>query len=284
MFRNLSDLVKHGDCPYCGKDAFVYTYEDREMFLCHHCQRHFNYSKVKNVNNNNAIDRSSGGNIQSNINYSNILSHCTVLSDLPDSHKCVHYVRNRNIPSSAYSELFYCEDFRDVAKYAQVDVGRSERLILPFFNEDGDLFGLQGRSLDGSEPRYITIMFKEEEKLFGKQKVDLTKTFYVVEGPIDSLFLKNCIAMAGSDGIDDKYNSNAVLVFDNEPRNKQIVGKVEKYIEKGFKTVIWPNHIKEKDINDMISKGIDVQHLVEHNTYAGLAAKIKFNAWKKVNG
>ena len=90
--------------------------------------------------------------------------------------------------------------------------------------------------------------------------------------------------MAGSDGIDDKYNSNAVLVFDNEPRNKQIVDKVEKYIDKGFKTVIWPNHVKEKDINDMILKGVDVQSIVEQNTYAGLAAKIQFNSWKRVNG
>lgn len=90
--------------------------------------------------------------------------------------------------------------------------------------------------------------------------------------------------MAGSDGLSDKYSSNAVLCFDNEPRNKQIVDKVEKYIDKGFKTVVWPDHIKEKDINDMILKGIDVQSVIEQNTYAGLAAKIKFNAWKKVNG
>ena len=123
---------------------------------------------------------------------------------------------------------------------------------------------------------------KDEDKLYGQDKVDMTKTFYVVEGPIDSLFLKNCIAMAGSDGLSDKYFSNAVLCFDNEPRNKQIVDKVERYIEKGFKTVVWPDHIKDKDINDMILKGVNVQHIVEQNTYAGLAAKIKFNAWKKI--
>ena len=123
---------------------------------------------------------------------------------------------------------------------------------------------------------------KEEDKMFGLDKVDITKTFICVEGPIDSLFLKNCIAMAGSDGLSDKYISNAVLCFDNEPRNKQIVDKVERYIDKGFKTVVWPDHIKEKDINDMVLKGVDVQSVVERNTYAGLAAKIKFNAWKKI--
>ena len=286
MFKKLSDLVQHGDCPYCEKDAFVYTYEDKTMFLCHHCQRHINYDKVKqNAFNNNDDNRINRSNVQSNINYSSILHSCTLLSDLPDIHPCIQYVRSRNIPASAYNELYYCKDFRNIAKYAKIELKSSERLILPFFDENSDLFGLQGRSLDGSEPRYITLMFKEDqEKLFGKHKVDLTKPFYVVEGPIDSLFLKNCIAMAGSDGLSDKYNSNAVLVFDNEPRNKQIVDKVEKYIDKGFKTVIWPDHIKQKDINDMILKGVDVQSIVEQNTYAGLAAKIKFNAWKRVNG
>ena len=276
----------HGDCPYCGKDAFAYTYNDKKMFLCHHCQRHMNYDRVKfNDESNSSNIRNSRVSVNANINYSTVLHNCEVLADLPDWHKSVRYARSRNIPDSSFTELYYCKDFREVAKFAEVNIGSSERLILPFIDENKDLFGLQGRALDNSEPRYITLMFKEDrEKLYGKHKVDLSKPFYVVEGPIDSLFLKNCIAMAGSDGIDDKYNSNAVLVFDNEPRNKQIVDKVEKYIDKGFKTVIWPNHVKEKDINDMILKGVDVQSIVEQNTYAGLAAKIQFNSWKRVNG
>lgn len=286
MFKDISEDVMQGSCPYCDKDAFIYVYEDKKMFLCHHCQRHLNHSKVKfNVDSNSTISGNIGLSVNSNINYSSILHSCKVLSDLSNSHACVEYIRNRGIDNSHYSELYYCEDFGEIAKFAGVKLPASKRLILPFIDEKGDLFGLQGRALDGSEPRYITLMFKEDkEKLYGKNKVDMTKTFYVVEGPIDSLFLKNCIAMAGSDGINDKYNSNAVLVFDNEPRNKQIVDKVEKYIDKGFKTVIWPNNIKQKDINDMVLQGVDVQSIVEQNTYAGLAAKIQFNVWKKVNG
>ena len=286
MFKTVSESVMQGTCPYCGRDSFVYTFEDSKMFLCHHCQRHLNYEKVENnVNSNNNASRDIRNANTVIINYDNVLHNCTVLSNLPDDHFCLQYTRSRNIPVSVYSELYYCEDFGEVASYAEVKAGVSKRLILPFYNKDGELFGLQGRSLDNSEPRYITLMFnKEEEKLFGMHKVDMTKTFICVEGPIDSLFLKNCIAMAGSDGLSDKYISNAVLCFDNEPRNKQIVDKVERYIDKGFKTVVWPDHIKEKDINDMILKGIDVQGIIERNTYAGLAAKIKFNAWKKING
>ena len=286
MFKTLSETVMQGSCPYCDRDSFVYTYEDKKMFLCHHCQRHLSYEKVeKNVRSDNNGSGVTGFSNTVAVNFSGVLRNCTVLSNLSSDHDCILYARSRKLPLSSYSDLYYCEDFREIASYAEIEVGRSRRLILPLRNEKEELFGVQGRSLDGSEPRYITIMFdKNEEKLFGKDKVDMTKTFYVVEGPIDSLFLKNCIAMAGSDGLSDKYNSNAVLCFDNEPRNKQIVDKVEKYIDKGFKTVVWPDHIKEKDINDMILKGIDVQGIIEQNTYAGLAAKIKFNVWKKTNG
>ena len=286
MFKSLSECVMQGTCPYCGNDSFVYTYEEEKVFLCHHCQRHLSYEKViKNVNMDSNDDRNIRPVSRVAVNYQSVLRNCQSLSDLNDNHECVLYARSRNLPDSVYSELYYCEDFGVVAQAAGIKIKGSKRLVIPLKNERGELFGVQGRSLDGSEPRYLTIMFNEdEEKLYGKHTVDLTKTFYCVEGPLDSLFLKNCIAMAGSDGLSDKYNSNAVLCFDNEPRNKQIVDKVEKYIDKGFKTVIWPDYIKEKDINDMILKGIDVQSIVEHNTYAGLAAKIKFNAWKKVNG
>ncbi|MAE56078.1 MAG: DNA primase [Porticoccaceae bacterium] len=275
-----------GTCPYCGNDSFVYTYEEEKVFLCHHCQRHLSYEKViKNANMDSNDDRNIRSVSRVAVNYQSVLRNCESLSNLADNHECVLYARSRNLPDSVYSELYYCEDFGMVAEAAGIKIKGSKRLVIPLKNENNELFGVQGRSLDGSEPRYLTIMFNEdEEKIYGKHKVDLTKTFYCVEGPLDSLFLKNCIAMAGSDGLSDKYNSNAVLCFDNEPRNKQIVDKVEKYIDKGFKTVIWPDYIKEKDINDMILKGIDVQSIVEHNTYAGLAAKIKFNAWKKVNG
>lgn len=286
MFKTISESVMQGTCPYCKQDSFVYTFEDEKMFLCHHCQRHLSYEKVvKNVNMDSNDDRNIRPVSRVTVNYQGVLRYCQSLHDLPDNHECVVYARSRNLPDSVYNELYYCEDFGKIAEVAGLKIKGSRRLVIPLKNENNELFGVQGRALDNTDPRYLTIIYNEnEEKIYGKHKVDMSKTFYCVEGPLDSLFLKNCIAMAGSDGLPDKYNSNAVLCFDNEPRNKQIVDKVEKYIDKGFKTVIWPDNIKEKDINDMILKGIDVQSVVEQNTYAGLAAKIKFNAWKKVNG
>ena len=43
-----------------------------------------------------------------------------------------------------------------------------------------------------------------------------------------------------------------------------------------------PNHIKQKDINDMVLSNIDVMSVLKSNTYSGLKAKVKFNNWKKI--
>ena len=46
--------------------------------------------------------------------------------------------------------------------------------------------------------RYITIMLDEDSpKVFGLDRVNETEPIYIVEGPFDSLFLDNSIAMAG---------------------------------------------------------------------------------------
>ena len=76
--------------------------------------------------------------------------------------------------------------------------------------------------------------------------------------------------------------NNPVWIYDNEPRNREIVNRIDRTIDKGDSVVIFPSSIDEKDINDMVIAGHDVQKIVECNTYSGLEAKLKFNTWKKV--
>ena len=76
--------------------------------------------------------------------------------------------------------------------------------------------------------------------------------------------------------------SDIVYVYDNEPRNREICNRISKTIDRGEKVVIWPSNVSEKDLNDMILAGRDVQNMVECNTYKGLEAKLKFTNWKKI--
>jgi len=157
------------------------------------------------------------------------------------------------------------------------------RIVIPLYY-DKKLIGFQGRSLGNSKIKYITIMLNEESpKVYGYDTIDKSTPVYILEGPFDSFFIKNSIAMCGSDLDLTPLNiSHPVYVYDNEPRNKEIHSRMSKKIEQGDSIVIWPSSIQEKDINDMILSGLDVQSMVESNTCSGLEAKLKFTSWKKI--
>jgi hypothetical protein len=127
------------------------------------------------------------------------------------------------------------------------------------------------------------MLDEAQPKIFGQDRINTENPIYIVEGPFDSTFLENSVAMAGSDVDIRTFGwSNYIWVFDNEPRNREIVNRISKVIDRGDKVVIWPTGIKEKDINDMFLAGHDVQSLVDCNVYRGLEATLKFNTWKKV--
>ena len=164
-------------------------------------------------------------------------------------------------------------------------IGRDEcRIIIPMYDKDSNLIGFQGRSLVPNSVKYITVMLDEEApKIYGLNEVNEQLPIYVVEGPFDSTFINNSVALCGSDG-DLGYfkGSDVILVYDNEPRNREIVNRISKCITRGERVVIWPNGILEKDINDMVLSGHNVMDVIKSNTYSGLEAKIKFNNWKKI--
>ena len=164
-------------------------------------------------------------------------------------------------------------------------IGRDEsRIIIPMYDRDKNLIGFQGRSLVPNSVKYITVMLEDEApKIYGLDSIDEKLPIYVVEGPFDSTFVNNSVALCGSDG-DLGYleGSDTILVYDNEPRNREIVGRIERCIERNQKVVIWPSNIIEKDINDMVLAGHDVMSMLKLNTYSGLEAKLKFNTWKKI--
>ena len=158
------------------------------------------------------------------------------------------------------------------------------RIIIPMYDTERNLIGFQGRSLIPNSVKYITIMLNEEApKVYGLDKIDAKEIIYVVEGPFDSTFVKNSIAMCGSDSsLACLKGSSIVYVYDNEPRNKEIVERIDKCITRGERVIIWPTIITDKDINDMVLSGHDIMSVLKSNTYSGLEAQIKFNNWKKV--
>ena len=209
------------------------------------------------------------------------------ISDLNIFHEARKYLEQRGIKDLDY--FYYCPKFKEWTNKQKktFDTLRQDhpRIIIPFKDKEGNLFGYQGRSLArNAKLRYITIMLDEEQpKIFGLDRIDTKKSIYITEGPFDATFIKNSVAMAGSDIDIRSFGwSDYIWIFDNEPRNREIVNRISKVIDRGDKVVIWPNNIQQKDINDMSLGGHDVQRMVESNVYQKLEAKLKFNNWKKV--
>jgi transcription elongation factor Elf1 len=296
-------------CPYCGDSAknrnktrgYFYRKRNDYFFKCHNCGQgrtltNFLKDNSPVLHDEYVMERYKEGltgkasntpdpdfKIKSPIFDKSIFSDLQRISNLNITHKARAYLTNRQIPEKYFSNFYYAEDFNAWAGLE--NTLKESRIIIPLITQDGKVFGYQGRSLDPSTKlRYITtILDKGYPKVFGLNHLTPSQRVYVTEGPFDSLFISNSIAMCGSDVTLDDFNFNDVVyVLDNEPRNKQIVDKYARLIDQGKSIVIWPTTVKEKDINDMVLSGHDVQSMVESNVYQGLEAQVKFTAWKKV--
>jgi hypothetical protein len=194
------------------------------------------------------------------------------------------YLTARKLDST---QFYYAEGFKkfvNTLKQTFEDTKYDEeRIIIPLYYEK-NLIGLQGRSLGPSKVKYITVMLNDDApKIYGLDNIRKDAPVYITEGPFDSTFIRNSIAMCGADANVDRWGiSNPVWIYDNEPRNIEIVRRIGNTIDSGDSVVIWPNSIDDKDINDMVMSGLDVQSVIESNTYSGLEAKLKFNTWKKI--
>ena len=223
-----------------------------------------------------------------------ILDPLECLDSLDVSHPAVKYVLERKIPRDKWHLLYFAPKFKKFtngvdAKFEEPIVGEHPRMIIPFFKPNGKCFAYQARAYGDEQPKYYTIKVDEtEEKIYGLDRVDYSKRIYVVEGPIDSLFIPNAIAVSGSSFDTPTIRqllTNATIVMDNEPRNKDIVKQLAKYIELGYNVVMYPDTVQEKDINDMIMSGktsTEILDLINTNTFSGMEAKLRFSEWKKI--
>jgi hypothetical protein len=216
------------------------------------------------------------------------------IESLPEEHFAKTYVLSRKIPERIFSQLYYAADFKEFVTELGIDkdglIDKDQRLVIPFYNEEKELIAFQGRALGESKIRYITVKVKEDApKLYGMDRINKDEMVYVTEGPIDSMFLENAIATADSHlEFATKFldKSKVTLVFDNEPRNKDICKQIDQAIDNHCNVVIWPDMMEEyKDINDMILNGFspdEIQDIISKHTYVNLRAKAEFINWKKV--
>jgi len=225
-----------------------------------------------------------------------VFEHAEWVDKLPSGHFCLVYCVKRHIPANILSKLLFTPHYKQFCDALVPNHGKTivddARLVIPFYDEYNELIAVSGRALETGDKtlRYITLRTNDSQDklIFGMDRVDLNQTVKIVEGPVDSLFLKNCIASGDANLVlcaDAISSDKIVLIFDNEPRNKEIVKMMQNAIGLKYDVVIWPDTIGGKDINEIILSGKsqdEIEEIISSNTFRGIEAQLKFNMWKKV--
>ena len=304
-FKRVKNNLYNFRCPICGDSqtnknkarGYLYQIKNNTNYKCHNCGVNVSFNNFlkqidTQIHKQYIFEKFKEGNTGKNFT-----TQAPVLKfeapkfkpklDLPKASEnpvAKAYLENRKLNPDNY---YYTEKFKEWTNSLRPtfdNVSKDEsRIIIPLFHQN-ILVGFQGRALGPSKVKYITIMLTDDApKIYGLDKVEKNKNVYITEGPFDSTFISNSIALCGADSDVDKWGiSIPVWIYDNEPRNREILSRISRVIEMGQKVVIWPSTIKEKDINDMVLSGLDVQSVIESNTYSGLEAKLKFTTWKKI--
>ena len=305
-FKRVKDNLYNFRCPICGDSqknknktrGYIYQVKNNTNFKCHNCGASMSFNNLLkvidvNLHKQYTLEKFKEGHTGKNFvveapkfEFKKPIFKKTI--DLPkastNSFANDYLIKRKIDPDKFYYADKFMEWTNTQKKTFDTIKKDESRIVIPMYDENKNLIGFQGRALGKSFTKYITVMLDEEApKVYGLESINKKLSIYVVEGPFDSTFITNSVALCGSDG-DLGYlkGSNIIFVYDNEPRNREIVRRVEGCIDRNEKVVIWPNNIVDKDINDMVLSGHDVMSVVELNTYSGLEAKIKFNNWKKI--
>jgi hypothetical protein len=305
-FKKVKHNLYNFRCPICGDSqknknkarGYLYQVKNNTNYKCHNCGINISFNNFlkdidANLHKQYTFEKFKEGHSGKNFpteepvfkfEKPKFKTHIN-LPKSSSNEEAKKYLESRNLNPDKF---YYTDKFKlwvnSIKKtFEDKDLKYDEpRIVIPLFYKK-ELIGFQGRTLGSSLIKYITIMLDDDApKIYGLDRIQRGKTVYIIEGPFDSEFVNNSIAMCGADGDIGKWiDSDFVWVYDNEPRNAEILARISKVIERGEKVVIWPSTIKEKDINEMVLSGLNVQDVIESNTYSGLEAKLKFTTWKK---
>lgn len=289
----------HNDCGSLGSLKFLLKKIDPVLFRQYQMEEMHHFGKddrdvAHKLKNKISYKNPGNGKEDTRSEFDKVLKSLPSISSLVFDHPAKLYCQERKIPLVWHSLFKWVPKF--MAWTNQLQAGKFDskalffdegRLVIPFLDPKNNFFAYTGRSISGSEPRYIRIVLDDHPPcLFGLNRVDFRHPIRVVEGPIDAIYVDNCLAMAGSNFADLTRVSdpdNIILIYDNEPDKPDTKKKILKAIKAGYNVVVWPKWIKYKDINEMVVQGDwsdqYISELIQGNTYRGRDAQLRLEAW-----
>ena len=323
-FKQKKEGLFNFSCPICGDSkknltkarGYAFAKGNDYFYRCHNCGvstnvgnlvKHVDHTLHKeyvlerytsgrsnNANSANAVLQISAPKF-GKLDKQKVFEHAEWCDKLPSGHFCLEYLERRQIPKSTYKSLLFTSKYCDFVSAIYPNHGKQivndARLVIPFYDENDELIAVSGRALETGDKllRYVTVRTNESQNklIYGLDRIKSSEKILLVEGPIDSLFLNNCLASGDANlALTAKdISGDVTLIFDNEPRNKEIVKMIQSAINLNHNVVIWPNTITGKDINEMVLNGNspgEIENIISRNTFNGIEAQLKFNMWKKI--
>ena len=323
-FKQKKEGLFNFSCPVCGDSkknltkarGYAFAKGNDYFYRCHNCGvstnvgnlikhvdttlykeyvlERYSSGRTNNANSANAVLQISAPKF-GKLDKQKVFEHAEWCDKLPSGHFCLEYLERRQIPKSTYKSLLFTSKYCDFVSAIYPNHGKQivndARLVIPFYDENDELIAVSGRALETGDKllRYVTIRTNESQNklIYGLDRIKSSEKILLVEGPIDSLFLNNCLASGDANlALTAKdISGDVTLIFDNEPRNKEIVKMIQSAINLNHNVVIWPNTVTGKDINEMILNGNspgEIEKIISRNTFNGIEAQLKFNMWKKI--
>lgn len=311
-------------CPYCGDSqksqikarAYIYAKENDYYFRCHNCHAGTTFGKFLMYMD---ADNYKQYRLEKFVNpswyekpkdiselitgpkpmerYKRLVDiKLDSIAALPQEHYARTYVANRKIPKFFWNEIFFAEKYKDFLdetfpNHGKEDIPNDARIVLLYTTSDSTITHVTGRALAlDNKIRYVTVKIIDSKKVFGLHHLSHNSQCYITEGQFDSMFLPNAVAagdahlLGVAEHLQELGFDDMILVFDNQPRNKDIVREMKIAVKSGHKVVMLPYDENAKDINEMIQWGMtqeEIKNLIDDNTHSGLNASVAFTMWRK---
>lgn len=321
-FKQVNEDLYNFRCPYCGDShknkikarGYIYKIGNGYNFICHNCNvsttfgklleyldaeqyREYVLEKYVGEKEETPVFLNEGKKpMLMFVRYIDEFYHASI-KELPDKHFAKEYIKNRLIPQKYWQEMVFTDNFKvwmdhNFPHHEKENLPKDPRIILFYTDLDGGITQVAGRALAAEEKlRYVTVKVSEGKKVFGLYRTNLGLKIYITEGQFDSLFLPNAVASgdANLNGLAEYLQKSfqcedLVLVWDNTPRNRDVVRALDEAVTAGYKVVMLPYNEDSKDINEMIKNGLTKETMwtwLENNTYQGLEAKLKLKEWRR---
>lgn len=294
-------------CNVCGdsdkdvykKRGFLLKTSDPWVYYCHNCnesttvvkwmKEHFPVNYKNLMTDIIRYNKSHNPNFEDNYNFKRKTSgserdekeDVKPFRPLTEFEDCVEYCESRKIPREVYEKWYYSPS------------GIYNGRIIVCFYRDGKKkpYYFQARAFNNKNGVKYLSRFGDHNSIYNYFNVDPDKPVIILEGPIDSIFVENSIAVTGLKLKDEKLKKfpKRYFILDND---KSGYKEAVKLLQKRCWVFNWKKFLKDhpcdgsvKDVNDFILKnkeGIErlTWDLVEPYFTKNIVDKIFFT-WKK---